>query len=79
MPRAYIERIFSSKPVKRRWCLPTIFGSKLPLRSYRADLKILNFSWSNLPRAGHRFTATWMNLASGSMAAMRKTCSLSLC
>src|ERR1700683_1128099 len=33
MPRAYIEMILSSKPVKRVWPLPTIFGSNVPLRS----------------------------------------------
>ncbi|GEM_PF-3405928 len=33
IPREYIEMILSSKPVKRVCPLPTIFGSKLPLRS----------------------------------------------
>ena len=33
IPRAYIDRILSSNPVKRRWWRGTIFGSKLPWRS----------------------------------------------
>src|SRR5208283_5270741 len=33
MPRAYIDKILSSNPSKRVWCLPRICGSKLPLRS----------------------------------------------
>ncbi len=33
MPRAYSERILSSNPVHRVWCLGTICGSKLPSRS----------------------------------------------
>ena len=33
MPRAYIDRILSSNPSKRVWCLLRICGSKLPLRS----------------------------------------------
>ncbi len=32
IPRAHIERILSSKPLKRRSCLGTIFGSNVPLR-----------------------------------------------
>ena len=33
MPRAYIAMILSSKPVKRRWCLPMSCGSNKPCRS----------------------------------------------
>ncbi len=33
IPRAYIDRILSSKPSHRVWCFFTICGSKLPLRS----------------------------------------------
>jgi len=33
VPRAYIEMILSSKPVKRRWYFAISSGSKLPCRS----------------------------------------------
>src|SRR3982750_15335 len=50
MPRAYIDRILSSKPVKRVVPFGTIFGSKLALRSRGPGISIspkspLSFFW----------------------------------
>ena len=39
MPRAYIAMILSSKPVKRRSCLPMSCGSKLPWRSRGTSMR----------------------------------------
>ena len=40
IPRAYIDRILSSNPSKRRWCFFTSWGSNVPLRSRGTSIGI---------------------------------------